>query len=99
MVQATKEWTKGMFQTFYDKLSSKKSLLTQTLSAGDTTVTFTNIPQDDQSKVYTYELYTNKPNLNYNSSSASVPGQISYTFDVQSTDITVYLVINEINLS
>ncbi len=68
--------------------------LSSTLLAGNTTVTFSNVPTSGNN---TISVYTSKAGLDYTSVDDSVSGELTYTFEAQSSDITVYLVIREVS--
>lgn len=65
---------------------------TATLTAGNTTVTFTGIPTSGN---HTYDIYTSVPGLEYTDVAES-SGSITYTFEEQSADVTCYLKIKEV---
>jgi hypothetical protein len=67
---------------------SSVAIMTQTLSAGATSVTFTNIPTTG---TYSVDVYTSMAGLDYNSIDDSVSGQLTITYDAQSVAITVTL--------
>ena len=69
---------------------SDSTILTQTLAANATEVTFTNIPTTGTNL---FSLYTNMAGLEYLTVNDSVSGQLTYTFEKQSRSVTVYLVI------
>ena len=62
------------------------TFLTQTLTAGSTSVTFTNLPSSGN---YSVDFYTSS-GINYNSIDTSVAGQCTLTFTAQAADIIVY---------
>lgn len=64
--------------------SSSILTMSEVLTAGNTTVTFYNIPSDH----YLVDFYTNT-GVPYTAIDTSTPGQATLTFEVQSTDITV----------
>lgn len=70
----------------------KHTVLSQTLSAGSTTVTFTNIPTSGN---YIIEFATSA-GINYTEIDLSTSGQVTLTFDVQSAAVTVYCDIKEV---
>lgn len=70
----------------------KHTVLSQTLSAGSTTVTFTNIPTTGD---YIIEFATSA-GINYTAIDTSTSGQVTLTFDVQSAAVTVYCDIKEV---
>jgi hypothetical protein len=67
---------------------SSVTVKSQTLSAGDTSVTFTGIPTTG---THTVDVYTSVAGLDYNSIDDSVSGQLTITYDAQSVAITVTL--------
>jgi hypothetical protein len=70
----------------------KHTVLSQTLSAGSTTVTFTNIPTSGN---YIIEFATSA-GINYTEIDLSTSGQVTLTYDVQSAAVTVYCDIKEV---
>lgn len=66
---------------------------TATLAAGNTTVTFTNIPTTGNNLI---ELYTSVAGLEYIDVDDSTAGQLTYTFDAQESAVDVYLTIREV---
>lgn len=72
--------------------SSGTTYKTQTLTAGSTSVTFTNLPTTGN---YIFEVSTSVIGLDYVSASQS-SGQQTYVYDAQQSDITVYLEIKEV---
>ena len=71
----------------------KATIQKATLAAGATTVTFTNIPTTG---INTIEVYTSKAGLEYTAVDDTTAGSLVYTFEAQSSDVTVYLVIRDI---
>lgn len=65
---------------------------TQTLTAGSTSVTFTNLPTTGN---YIFEVYTSVIGLDYVSASAS-SGQQTYTYEPQNSAVIVYLKVEEV---
>lgn len=65
---------------------------TQTLSAGSTSVTFTNVVTTANSII---EVATDKAGLEYNAISNS-GSSYTVTFDAQSSNVTVYLLVTEV---
>lgn len=61
---------------------------TQTLAAGSTTVTFTNIPTSGN---YVADVYTSVAGLDYESIDDSTAGTLVVTYESQSSAVTVYL--------
>lgn len=72
----------------------KPTIKTATLAAGATTVTFTGVPTTGDN---TIDIYTSKAGLDYDSVDDTTAGQLAYTFEAQSTAVTVYLVIREVS--
>lgn len=70
----------------------KHTVLSQTLSAGSTTVTFTNIPTTGN---YIIEFATSA-GINYTEIDLSTSGQVTLTFEEQSAAVTVYCDIKEV---
>ena len=68
--------------------SNNSPLLQQTLSAGSTYVTFTNLPTTGTN---TIDIYTSKAGLDYASIDDSVSGTLKIYFEEQSSAVTVYL--------
>ena len=67
---------------------------TATLAAGATTVTFTSIPTSGN---YLFSLYTDKAGLNYTAVDDTTSGQLTYTFEAQSSAVSVYLEIKGVS--
>lgn len=70
------------------------TVLTQTLAAQATSVTFTNIPTTGNNLI---DVYTDVAGLEYDSVDATTAGQLTYTFEAQESAVTVYLVIKEVS--
>lgn len=70
------------------------TFLTQTLTAGSTTVTFTNLPTTGD---YYVDFYTST-GINYNSIDTATAGQCTLTFTAQATNVVVYCEIKEITV-
>jgi len=68
------------------------TVLSQTLVAGSTSVTFTNIPTTGN---YLIDFYTSN-GVPHTVLNTPTPGQVTLTFDVQSIDITVICEIKEL---
>lgn len=68
------------------------TVTTQTLTAGSTSVTFTNIPTTGN---YLIDFYTST-GVAHTAMDISVPGQVTLTFDAQSSNITVFCKISEV---
>ena len=73
-----------------EPIPSGSQMLSQVLRAGDTSVTFTNIPLTDN----IIEVYTSMEGLNYTDIDDSVLGQITITYEPQAVDVTIYLSIS-----
>lgn len=74
--------------------NSGTTILTQTLAAQATSVTFTNIPTTGNHLI---DVYTDVAGLEYDSVDATTAGQLTYTFEAQESAVTVYLVIKEVS--
>lgn len=70
------------------------TILTQTLAAQATSITFTDIPTTGNNLI---DVYTDVAGLEYDSVDATTAGQLTYTFEAQSAAVTVYLVIKEVS--
>ena len=70
----------------WENVSDNTSLLTQTLVAGTNSVTFTNVPTTGNNII---DFYTST-GINYTAIDTSISGEITLTFPVQSTDVTVW---------
>ena len=73
-----------------EPIESEKQMVSQILTAGQTSVTFTNIPLTDNM----VEIYTSKDGLDYVSLDDSIAGEITITYEAQSEDVTVFLKIS-----
>lgn len=76
------------------KISEKEStptVMSQTLLAGDTTVTFTGIPTTGVNKI---TICTSMAGLNYQSLDDSTEGELTITFGEQLVPVTVYVMID-----
>lgn len=62
------------------------TVLSQTLSAGSTSVTFTEIPTTGD---YLIDFYTSN-GINYTAIDNSVVGQVTLTFETQANNVTVF---------
>ena len=71
---------------------SSATVLTQTLTAGNTTVTFTNIPTTGNNII---DFFTST-GINYTAIDTTISGQVSLTFEAQLSDVTVYCRIEEV---
>ena len=74
---------------------SSATFLSQTLTTGSTSVTFTGIPTIGTKVV---DVYTSKTGLDYTSIDDSTAGTLVVNYEAQSSDITVYLRIEEVVL-
>ncbi len=73
-----------------EPIPSDENMRSQVLRAGQTSVTFNNIPLTDN----IIEVFTSMEGLNYEDIDDSVLGQITITFEPQSEDVTIYLEIS-----
>lgn len=60
-------------------------VLTQTLSAGSTSVTFTNIPTSGDYVAY----FSTSTGINYTAINTATAGQVTLTFEAQAANVTV----------
>ena len=74
--------------------SSKSIFYSQNLIAGQTSITFTNLPTQGN---YVASFYTSN-GITYLSIDNSISGQITVTYPPQSSNITVYLKLEEVIL-
>ena len=74
-----------------DKAASRE-LISQTLAAGATTVTFTGLPTSGNNL---FDVYTSKAGLNYTAIDDSTSGQLKLTYPAQSSAVTVFLKIQQ----
>lgn len=89
-------------QDFYHKLlpymggsgGSSATVLSQTLTAGNTSVTFTNLPTTGNNLV---DFFTST-GINYTDIDVSTAGQVTLTFDAQIVDVVVYCKIEEVTV-
>ncbi len=65
---------------------------TQTLLAGSTSVTFTGLPTEGDNLI---DFYTSS-GINFTAIDTSISGQVTLTFDAQSTDTIIYCEIKEV---
>lgn len=86
----TTKFTTGGAYTELNKKADKPTVMTATLAAGSTSVTFTQIPTTGD---YTIELYTSAAGLEYTDVDDTTPGELTYTFEAQSAAVTCYLEI------
>lgn len=70
---------------------SKPTVLSQSLLAGDTSVTFTGIPTTGVNKI---TICTSMAGLNYQSLDDSTEGELTITFTEQLVPVTVYVMID-----
>lgn len=70
---------------------SKPTVLSQSLLAGDTSVTFTGIPTTGVNKI---TICTSLAGLNYESLDDTTEGQLTITFNPQVVPVTVYVMID-----
>lgn len=68
--------------------------MSQTLSAGSTSVTFTGVPTTGNLAL---DIYTSKAGLDYTSLDDSTAGTLIVTYEAQSSAVTVYLRIEVIS--
>ena len=73
---------------------SSATFYSQTLTAGQTSVTFTGLPTTDN---YIADFYTSN-GADYISLDTSTSGQVTVTYVAQSSNITVYMRLEEITL-
>lgn len=72
--------------------AKKPQVKSQTLIAGGTTVTFTQIPTSGD---YMIDFFTSS-GINYTAINTATAGQVTLTFDAQSANVTVYCRIEEV---
>ena len=65
-------------------------ILTQTLTAGSTSVTFTGLPTTGTNL---FDIYTSIPWVDYEELSGNASGTLTITYEAQETDMTVFLKI------
>ena len=80
----------GILQAEIDAITP--TYLSETLTAGNTSVTFTGLPTTGD---HVIDFYTST-GINYSAINPAVSGQVTLTFDAQSTDVTVYCEIKEV---
>lgn len=76
-----------------NRLLEKKDvpiILSQSMIAGETSVTFTGVPTTGVNKI---TICTSQMGLNYTGLDDSTAGQITVTFDAQENPVTVYVMI------
>lgn len=71
---------------------SSVTVLSQTLTSGNTSVTFSNIPTTGN---YLADFFTST-GINYIAIDTSTAGQVILTFEVQSVDVIVYCKLEEV---
>ena len=71
---------------------SSATVLTQTLTAGSTSVTFTGIPTTGDNLIDFFAT----TGINYTAIDTSTAGQVTLTYEAQPTNVTVYCRIEEI---
>lgn len=76
-----------------DRDIANVTILSETLAAGSTSVTFTGTPVSGD---YFFTVYTSKAGLDYTSMDDSVSGSLTVSYEAQSSAITVYLKIERI---
>lgn len=72
--------------------AKKPEVKSQTLTAGNTTVTFSQIPTSGN---YMIDFFTSS-GINYSAINTATAGQVTLTYDAQSADVTVYCRIEEV---
>ena len=77
-----------------DLINETKTFYSQNLIAGQTSITFTNLPTQGN---YISSFYTSN-GISYISINNSISGQITVTYPPQSSGITVYLKLEEVIL-
>lgn len=90
---ATKQDLADMYQGILPYLSGGGStVLLQTLIAGDTSVTFSNLPTNGN---FVINFYTST-GINYNAINTATAGQVTLTYEAQSINVTVFCEIKEV---
>lgn len=95
-VQGAIDEVSSQMQTLETALTNKENkgtIKTATLTAGQTTVTFTSMPTTGTQLVRFY----NSAGINYTEIDNSVSGQVTLTFEEQSTNVTVNCEIKEVS--
>ncbi len=82
--------TYSWVQTNVQSSGSSGLILTQTMTAGSTSVTFTNPAISGDAII---EVFTDKAGLDYNSIDDSVANTLTITYDAQQSDVVVKLMI------
>lgn len=83
----------GAVYTGLTAKENKSTVLSQTLAVGSTTVTFSNLPTTGNHLVRFY----NNAGINYEEIDTSVSGQVTLTFEAQSSALTVNCEIKEVS--
>ena len=73
-------------------ISLNRTILSQTLTAGNTSVTFTNLPTTGDNLI---DFFTST-GINYTDINVSTAGQVTLTFDAQIVDVVVYCKVEEV---
>lgn len=73
-----------------EDVPTKPTTLSQTLLAGETTLTFTGIPTTGTNKI---TICTSVAGVNYLSLDDTTSGQLTITYSPQSVPVTVYVMI------
>ena len=89
--KATFVYSGNYYLVSIDKAASRE-LISQTLAAGATTVTFTGLPTSGNNL---FDVYTSKAGLNYTAINDSTSGQLTFTYPAQSSAVTVFLKIQQ----
>lgn len=84
---------KQTLETALTNKENKGTIKTATLTAGQTTVTFSNMPTTGTQLVRFY----NSAGINYTEIDNSVSGQVTLTFEEQSNNVTVNCEIKEVS--
>lgn len=71
------------------------TMLSRTMIAGETSVTFTGLPTTGVNKI---TICTSQMGLNYTGLDDSTAGQITVTFDALESPVTVYVLIEGYNV-
>lgn len=83
----------GRWREFSSGGGSSATVMVQTLTAGSTTVTFTNIPTTGSNLI---DFFTST-GINYTAINTATAGQVTLTFEEQAVDVTVYCEIKEVS--
>lgn len=94
-VISTKQSVSGDLAEIVDELpiDGGVKVLTQTLTASSTTVTFTNIPTTGNNLID----FFSSTGINYTAIDTSTAGQITLTFEAQSSDVVVWCEIKGVS--